>query len=481
MLRILLRDAVIYGASTVVSRAVSLLVVPVYTRILTPAQYGAIDILSIFGNLITLTVALEIGQAVARFLPDADDDADRRRLVSTATIFTVGAYTAFLIVGLAFVEPLGRLLVGDEAPTAAVALALTSTWAIGVFQLGQNVLRFLLQPLAYTAASLLFSLGGLAVGVVLVVGFDAGVAGVFAGQTVGGLLGTAAVAWFTRSLYRPILDVRALRSMLGFSVPLVPASLGVFVTLYVDRLALNALTSLTAVGIFGIAYRLSAVVSLLLIGFQMALMPIVYQRYRDPSTPPELARVFRTFLAFAMVIGLALAAFAPEILRIITAPAYYPAGELVPLLVPAILLANMYVFMPGLAIAKQTRTIATITIGGAGLNTVLNLLLIPILDVRGAALATLVSALLVFAAYVRTSQRTYPVPHRWGAMLLVVTGYAVLGALTSNLEPATALGVALKLVAVGALGILAFAAGLVTPGEVGRAFSLLRPGGSRAS
>lgn len=480
MLKTLLRDAVIYGASTVISRAVSLLIVPVYTRVLSPAEYGAIDILSIFGNLITLTVALEIGQAVARFLPDADQEADRRRLVSTASIFTVGAYTAFLVLGFVFLDPLGRLLVGGDTPTVAVALALTSTWAIGVFQLGQNVLRFLLRPVAYMVASLLFSLGGIAVGVVLVVGFDAGVAGVFAGQTVGGLLGASAVAWFTRELYRPRFDMRSLRQMLGFSVPLVPASLGVFVTLYVDRLALNALTSLSAVGIFGIAYRLAAVVSLLLIGFQMALMPIVYQRYRDPSTPPELARVFRTFVAFALTISLALSAFAPEILRIITAPAYYAADQVVPLLVPAILLANMYVFMPGLAIAKQTRAIATITIGGAILNTTLNLLLIPILGVRGAALATLVSAFLVFSAYVRTSQRSYPVPHRWAPLGVVVLAYAALAAFTSMLEPMTIASAALKFLCVAALGGFAFWAGLVTRGELGRVVSLLRPGARRA-
>src|SRR5688500_2950455 len=158
----------------------------------------------------------------------------------------------------------------------------------------------------------------------------------------------------------------------------------------------------------------------------MALMPIVYQRYRDPSTPAELARVFRVFVAFALFVGMGLSIWAPEILRVFTTPDYYAAGAVVPLLTPAVLLANMYVFMPGLAIAKQTRTIGVITIAGAVLNTSLNLLLIPILDVRGAALATLLSATAIFVAYVRTSQRTYPVPHRWGPLLVAVAVYVPL-------------------------------------------------------
>ena len=466
MLKALLRDALVYGASTVLTRAVSLLVVPIYTRILSPAEYGAIDILSIFGNLITLTVALEIGQAVARFLPDAESDPERSRLVSTATIFGIVAYSGFATAALLLVEPLRDLLIGAEAPTIAVVMAITAIWAIGVFQLVQNVLRFLIRPGAFTIASLLFSLGGLAVGVVLVVFFGAGLAGVFAGQTVGGVVGSVAAIWFARSLYRPIFSTAVLRQMLGFSIPLVPASVGVFVTLYIDRIALNQLSSLAAVGIFGIGYRLGSVVSLILIGVQMALMPIVYQRYRDPSTPIELARVFRVFVAFALLVGMGLSIWAPEILRVFTTPEYYGAAAVVPLLTPAVLLANMYVFMPGLAIAKQTRTIGLITIGGALLNTTLNLLLIPLLDVRGAALATLLSAAAIFAAYVRTSQQTYPVPHRWGPLLIAVAAYVPLVWVGVSAVPMSAAGLVLKLGVMAALAWIVIATRLVTRGEL---------------
>ena len=476
MLKALLRDAVVYGASTVLTRAVSLLVVPIYTRILSPAEYGAIDILSIFGNLITLTVALEIGQAVARFLPDAESDPDRRRLVSTATIFGIVAYSGFVAAALLLVEPLRDLLIGEEASTTAVVMAITAIWSIGIFQLVQNVLRFLIRPMAFTVASLLFALGGLAVGVVLVVVFDAGVAGVFAGQTVGGVVGSVAAILFARNLYRPIFSTPALRQMLGFSIPLVPAGLGVFVTLYIDRIALNQLSSLAAVGIFGIGYRLGSVVSLILIGVQMALMPIVYQRYRDPSTPAELARVFRVFVAFALLVGMGLSIWAPEILRVFTTPDYYAAGAVVPLLTPAVLLANMYVFMPGLAIAKQTRTIGVITIAGAVLNTALNLLLIPILDVRGAALATLLSATAIFVAYVRTSQRTYPVPHRWGPLLVAVALYVPLVWVGASAAPMSVPGLAVKVGVMAALAWIVIATRLVTRDELVQVVRFARNG-----
>lgn len=474
MLKTLLRDAAVYGASTVLTRAVALLLVPVYTRVLVPAEYGAIDILGIFANFVTLTVALEVTQAVARFLPDARTVEERQRLVSTAALFSIGVYTIFLAVSLFFAEVIWTTLVGGAVEPWAMVASLCSIWTVGIFQLLQNNLRFSLQPVAFTVASLVYSLTSISVSVLLVVGFSAGVGGVMVGQAAGGLLGSIVAGWFGRSLYALRFSTASLRRMLGFSVPLVPAGLGVFVTIYIDRIALNELASLTEVGIFGIGYRLASIVALLVLGFQMALTPLVYQRYRDPSTPGELARIFRAFVAVAAVLSLALSLWAPEALRLATTPAYYAAEVIVPLMAPAILLAGMYVFMPGLAIARQTRMIGVITISGAVLNTVLNFALIPFLGVSGAALATLTSSAAIFAAHATMSQRHYRAPHRWSRFAVVAAAYVLLVALGLLVGHGTPLAIGVKLAAMAGMLLTVVAAGLVTRAEVGAVVSRAR-------
>jgi O-antigen/teichoic acid export membrane protein len=440
----------------------------VYTRVLAPAEYGAIDILNIFGNLVALTVALEITQAVARFLPDADSLAERRRLVSTAALFSLGAYSLFLAAALVWSGELRALTVGDAVPPEVMVVALVSIWATGIFQMAQNVLRFTLQPRAYTVSSLAFSLVSIVVSVSLVVLFDAGVLGVMTGQLVGGLVGTTVAVWYGRTMYLPFISWERLIRMLRFSAPLVPASLGVFVMMYIDRIALNEMTTLASVGIFGVAYRIASIVSLLMIGFQLALTPLIYDRYRDPSTPVELARVFRLFVAGASMLGMSLSVWAPELLRIATTPEYYEAAVVVPLLAPALLLASMYVFLPGLAIAKRTRLIGLITIGGAVINTGLNLALIPVMGVRGAALATLMSAGLVLAAHVVASQRHYHVPHRWRSLGAAGMGYVVLVAAGVAVGHGTAVSIVVKVVLTACLAAVVIVAGLITPPELER-------------
>jgi O-antigen/teichoic acid export membrane protein len=265
--------------------------------------------------------------------------------------------------------------------------------------------------------------------VLLVVVLGLGIFGVILGQLVGTIVATTLGLWLSRHFYGPAFDMAALRDMLRFSVPLVPSGIGVLVTLYVDRAAIRALMTLADVGLFGIGYRIASIAGLVMIGFQVALTPLIYAHYRDEGMPGQLARIFRTFVGFAVLMILVLALFAREIVAIISTPAYHGAAVVVPMLAPALLLSAMYIFAPGLAIARRTGPIAGIHITTAVVNTALNLTLIPVLGIVGAALATLCSAVLAFAAYMVLSQRHYPVPHDWARLAAAaVLGGACLGA-----------------------------------------------------
>jgi len=71
MVKRFLRDSVVYSLSTFISRGISFFLIPIYTRVFSPEDYGIIDIMAIFASIIHLTVALEISQSVARFFADA--------------------------------------------------------------------------------------------------------------------------------------------------------------------------------------------------------------------------------------------------------------------------------------------------------------------------------------------------------------------------------------------------------------------------
>jgi O-antigen/teichoic acid export membrane protein len=468
VLRAFFKDSMLYGAAGILSRGISLLLVPLYTRVLSPGDYGSLDMLLAFGALVNFTVALEVTQGVARFYPEAATREEKGSVASTALWFTLATYTAFWAAGAAAAPALGGLLLDAPQRDGLVQVALAAIWAGGLFYFAQNQLRWEMQAARSAAVSLLMSVATAAVSVVLVVVVKLGVAGLLWGQFAGALLGAAAGLYLTRASYRFGFSRARLATLLRFSVPLVPSSIAVFVAMYVDRFAIKELMTLRDVGLFGVGYRIASLAGLLMLGFQGALTPLVFSHYREPETPGRLAQLFRYFVAFALMVVVGLSLFAPELLWVFTTPEYAGGARVVPLLAPAIVLSGMYIFAPGLGIAKRTGGIALITIGGAVLNTALNFVLVPWLGIAGAALGSLLSALFVFTTYMVSSQRLYPVPHRWPRIAAAVAGAVAVLALAPHLRLGLVAGLAAKAGLMAAAALLMVAAGLVEPRELRR-------------
>lgn len=475
MLRSFLRDSLIYGSATVLVRAVAILLVPILTRFLTPADYGSIDILAVFAGFVSVVVSLEIVQAVARFYPDSTSLTDRVGYASTSLWFAVIGYTVFLGLGQLLAPRLAEALLRSPDDVVIVRVALVAMWGNGIFYVAQSQLRWQLLAKRFAAASILYSVTSMGAGILFVVG-GTGVAGVFAGQVIGAAVGIGVSGWAIRSAYRPAIDLAKLRAMLAFSAPLVPSSLGVLATVYVDRIAISALLGLGELGLFGIGYRLASVTALLSLGVQSALTPLIYSHHRAAQTPSEIANIFRLYAAGAIVLSLGLGLFARELLAILTTPAYAGGAVVVPLLAPALVLSGMYIFAPGPSIAKRTGLIAGINLAGAILNTALNLLLIPVAGILGAAAATLTSAAIVFGLNMAVSQRLYPVPHDWRSLGIAVAAAAVLLGTGWWLAPLDLLGVGVKAVLL-MLGVVAcIRLGLVQTREVFSMVEVARDG-----
>ena len=413
MIKQFFKDSFIYGSANILSRGIAILLLPLYTRVLSPEEYGVVDMLTIFGALMNLIVSLEISQGFARLYLDASDVSDKIAYSSTALWFTVSTYIVFTMIALFSPEQLIVFLTGSLAWRHTFRVAVFSIAANGVFYLFQLQLRYQLQSRHYALSSITFMVITAIVSAVLVLIEQYGVDGIFYGQIVGAVAG-AIVAWFcTRNNYKLLFAFHKCKEMLKFSIPLVLSSINVFIALYIDRIAIKKLMTLNDVGVYGVGYRFASIVHIVMIGFIYALTPLIYKRYSHESTPCDLARIFRYFLVAALPFLIFIALFSKEFVWVFTVPRYYPAWSTIPVIATAILLSNMYIFMPGLDIAKKTRSIAVINIISASSNTVLNFILIPFMGINGAALATLAGSLSMFLLYTFFSQKFYFVPHNW--------------------------------------------------------------------
>jgi O-antigen/teichoic acid export membrane protein len=179
--------------------------------------------------------------------------------------------------------------------------------------------------------------------------------------------------------------------------------------------------------------RIASIVVLVMVGFQGALTPLIYAHYQNPKTPIQLEIIFRFYVFCALLMFLFLTFFSYDIAVVMTTPAFYGGADVVIFLVPAILLSNMYIFSPGIGIAKKTHLIIWINVLGGLLNILLNYLLIPRMGITGAGMATMLSCLVIFSAYTVIGQRFYPIPHNWVKIFIAVAFTGALATIVPHL------------------------------------------------
>jgi O-antigen/teichoic acid export membrane protein len=293
----------------------------------------------------------------------------------------------------------------------------------------QNQLRWELRSKAYSLLSLIFSFSTALVSIWLAYFLNYGLEGLLVGMVIGSLLTFSMGCWLLRNSIRLKISRHALYSMLFFSAPLVPAGIAIWISGYVDRIMINYFLTLEEVGLYGIGFRLASIGSIVMVGFQAALTPLVYTYHSKPDTPFQLSRIFRLFLAFCILFFLGINLFVHDILALFTQPAFYNAYKVIIYLIPSILLGQMYIFAPGIFLAKKTSYVLWINIFGALVNALLNYILIPLMGFSGAGLATMLGQGLVFLIYMILSQKYYSVPHNWiniGLVIVLSTGLMIL-------------------------------------------------------
>src|SRR5207237_5294311 len=108
------KHSAIYGLGGLVSRILAVLLLPLYTRYLSPSDYGKVETLIALTTVLGSLLAMGITSAFFRFYFDSPDPADRRLVVRTSFWFTMGMATVGLVLGLALSRRISDVLFGSS-------------------------------------------------------------------------------------------------------------------------------------------------------------------------------------------------------------------------------------------------------------------------------------------------------------------------------------------------------------------------------
>jgi O-antigen/teichoic acid export membrane protein len=426
----LARHSAIYGLGGLVARILAVLLLPLYTRYLTTADYGAIETLIALTTVLAVLLRLGTQSAFFRFYFDSPEREERLRVVRTAFWFTMASATVGLVVGLVFAGEISQLFFGTHARADLVRAAFVGLWAQMNYAQLTSLFRVEERSVAYVIASLANVLITIGATVILVVPFHEGALGVMVGNFIGTLVVYVALVGYRREQLGLVFDWGLFKRMEHFGLPLVPSALALWAINFVDRFILVRISGAGETGLYSLGVRISSVIIFLLIAFRAAWPAFAYS-VDDREARRTYPFVLTYLLFLCSWLSLALGVLAPWIVQVLATPQFYAGAASVALLsFAATAYAGYTVVVIGVGRARQTRFNWIVTGAAAALNIGLNFALIPSYGQIGAGIATLAAYVLMFAGMTWNAQRLYPVPYQWRRIFVlsgVAAGLAIVG------------------------------------------------------
>ncbi len=420
-LKSILKHASVYGLGDILSKGIAFILIPFYTHYLTTDQYGTLELLDLTSYVVAMILATGVGEAVYRYYFNYDDANKKRMVISTAII----TYWANLAVGLPllliFSESISNLVFQAPDFYRLFNIMFITTGIALSNEIPRVLIRIQKKSVVFVVVSLTKLALNLSLNILFIVKFGMGVEGIL----YGGLIATAVVGvyllYYTFKQIRLEFSFEILKGMFMYGLPLVFNWLGMFVLHFGDRFLLQRLSSLSDVGIYGLAYKFGMVLNfVILTPFLNIWKPKQFEIAKEPDAKNIFSSIF-TYFCFVMVFaGLGLAVMIKDIIFLISDAEYHSAFQYV----PVILLANVF-FMAywytqvGLLLEKKTKYLGIAAVLGAIINVGCNYFLIPLYGVWGATITTLISFLFFFVFTTYYSQKYYPIKYQAGRLLKI--------------------------------------------------------------
>jgi O-antigen/teichoic acid export membrane protein len=433
------KHSVIYGLGGLIQRIVAVLLLPLYTRYLDPADYGAIEVLVALSAVVFALLRAGIQSSFFRFYFQAEDERARQTVVRTSFWFTLGTATLALAVGLALAGPISTAIFGTSENADLVRAAFVGLWASMNYDQLTALFRVEERSVSFSIASLANVLLTVSATILLVVVLDKGPIGVL----VGNFSGTLAV-WVVLLVYRRTqlgleFDTDVFRRMTAWGMPFVPSVIALNLIDFSDRFFLVRIKGEHELGLYAIGMRISAALLFVLAAFRTAWPAFAYSLPEDEAKRTYgFVLTYVTFFASWAAVALGLGS--PWIIHLLTTPDFYGGAHVVPVLVFAFVVFGMYiVVVTSIGRAGRRGSNWMITGAAALFNVALNLILIPPFGMTGAAVSMVASYFAMFLGITWKAQRVFPVRYQWrrvalaigAAVALVVTGKVVHGGLAA--------------------------------------------------
>lgn len=430
-LKELTKDTAVYGVSTIVGRFLNFILVPFYTNIFHPADYGIIQLIYAYVAILNIVYIYGMDSAYLKFaaIKDVGDDKD-----NFSTPYISVFFTSLII----------SLLIIINQSSIALSLGVSEKYhylillAAGMLFFDANtVIPFLKLRIDRHAKKFsLFKIIQISVNIflniylVLVLGW--GIEAILVSNLIASCAALLILLPTIMKYFRLKLNTFLFKRLLKFGLPYLPAGLAVMIVQVIDVPILEKLTDLKTAGIYKANYKLGIFMMLFVSMFQYAWQPFFLQNAKEENAKEMFSKVLTYFTLTGSIILITLSLFITDLAMIqvggysLIGSLYWDGMHIVPIILLAYLINGMHViFSAGIYIEDKSLYVPLIAGAGAVTCVIINFLLIPILNITGAALATLASYLVLTAGYYIITQKFFKINYELNRIAKIFVGIII--------------------------------------------------------
>lgn len=439
-LKRLLSSTGVYALAALAQQGVGFLLIPVYTRLIDPQQYGVLELFNAFSSIGFALLTMGLSSAINKcYHRDCHSSGEQAMVLWTAILLDLPVLALAGLLIVAFAGPISGWLTGSMDAQGLVPLVAGAGFFYSVATLVLAGLRAQERAVAFSVLTVTQFTTALGLNLLLVAGYGLGIRGVFWGNLLSNALVLPLAIAVARQGAAFTFNPRLMRPLLTFGLYLIPVMLAGWVMDLSDRYILRLFHGLDEVAVYGVGYKFGMILQVAIVWpFQLAWPAFSFAISHRPGHQVTYARTltYLTTVLVVSVLGLSLAA--KVVLPVLVGTAYRDAYRVIPVVALAYAFNGIqYCVSPGVHIAGRTRYLSVLAAIAAVTNILLNLLLIPRFGMMGAGWSTLVAFLFLAAATSVLAHRVYPIAYEYARLAKVVAAGGLVYLLASVITPGT--------------------------------------------
>lgn len=416
----LVKNTLLYSISSIIPQAVAFILLPLYSKYLTPAEYGIVNAMVVVQGILAVFFSLGLERAIVRMYWDFP----QKEKIFLGTITIAVSILALFILTCSFLlqDVLQKMFNKiDFYPYYVFTIILTFSLTFSLIP--KNYYRLKNKAKEYFVLSVLELVFNTTLIIIFLVYYKEGALGVINAKMLAALLLLPIYLYILAKNIEIKFDPSILFDCLKFSLPIIPTLFAAWILGEADRIFIADSLSLHDVGIYSLSKKVAGIIGIVSGAFTMAYHPLFFEMVNNASSDKsKLLKINNLFVIFIVYVSFILAFFSKELISIFLNEKYFSAYYFIPAIALNMLVGSISSAVLGAFFQQSKKMKESMFFGllGAGITLLFYFILINKIGLWGAILGNLIASLIIFSLlYNYAKMRCYFLPFDWGRISVV--------------------------------------------------------------